>query len=112
MVGFNPIVELQFHGVAHIVLDEDLDGLFDGSGFVSIVDWMHSHPLRSGGVDLVGSAPLGVGLLNVFGVAFVVSLHFVVQAVGDVDVGQVNGDEERTVVVGHIACGALHVAVS
>ena len=112
MVRLNPIIQFQLHRVADFVLNEHLNGLFVGSRFVGIVFWNHNLSLRMRGVHEVGPAPLGVGGLDNIGVLLVVGLHLVGQSIGNVNVGQVNGDEERAVVVGRVSCRLLNITVA
>ena len=112
VVGFHPVIEFKLHGMANLVLDEHLDGLLVGRRFVSVVDRSNFHAFGVRSVDEVRASPFAVGLLHVVGIAFVVGLNFVGQPVGDVDGRKVDGDEERTVVVGGVPSRGFNVAVA
>ena len=112
MVGLNPVVEFQLHGVANFVFNQDLNRLLVRGGFVRIVRRPNLLPFRMRSVNEVRALPLRVGLLNVVRVSFVVRLHLIGQAVRNVDCREVDGDEERAVVVGRVASRALDVPVS
>ena len=87
----------------HLLVVRCLVGVFDGSNLLSF--WVRC-------VNEIGPSPLGVGLLDMVGISFVVGLHLVGQTVRNVNGGQVNGDEERPVVVGRVPGRGLNVAVS
>ena len=112
VVSFHPVVEFEFHRVANLVLDQHLDRLLVGCRLVRIVNWNDLLALRMRGVHEEGASPFAVGLLDVVGVAFVVGLNFVGEAVSHVDGREVDGDEERPVVVGGVPCRRLNIAVS
>ena len=112
VVCLNPVVQFQLHRMADLVLNQHLNRLLVGGGFVGIVLRSHNFSFRMGSIDEVRPAPFGVGRLDNIGVLLVVGLHFVGQPVGNVDAGQVDGDEERAVVVGRVSCCLLNVAVA
>ena len=87
VVSLHPVIEFQFHGVANLVLNEDLNGLLVGGCLVSVVDRSDLFALWVRGVDKVGAAPFGVWLLNMVGVSLIVGLNLVRETVGHVDVG-------------------------
>ena len=112
MVGFHPVVEFEFHRVANLVLDKHLNRLLVGRRLVRIVNRNDLLALGMRGVHEEGAPPFAVGLLDVVGVALVVGLNLVGEAISHVDGRKVDGDEERTVVVGGVPCRRLDVAVS
>ena len=112
VVGLDPVVEFEFHGVADLVVHEHLNRLLVAGGFVGVVDGCDLLALRVGGVNEEGASPFAVGLLDVIGVSFVVGLDLVGETVRNVNGGQVDRDEERTVVVGRVPSRALHVTVA
>ena len=112
VVGFHPVVEFKFHRMANLVLNEYLDRLLVGRRLVRIINRDNLLALWMRGVHEEGAAPFAVGLLYVVGVALVVGLNLVGEAVRHVDGREVNRDEERPVVVGGVPCRCLDVAVS
>ena len=112
VVGLNPVIEVEFHWMTNTVLNKDLNHLLVVRCFVGILHRSNLLALGVRGVHEVGAAPFGVGLLHMVGVSLVVGLNLVGQAVWNIDGRQVNGDKERTVVVGGVPGRAFHVAVS
>ena len=112
VVSLHPVVEFQLHGVADLVLDEHLNHLLVGRCLIGVFDRCDLESFRMRSVHEVGAAPFDVGLLNMVGVSLVVGLHLVGQTVGHIDVGQVNRDKERAVVVGRVPGRGFNVAVS
>ena len=112
VVSLHPVVEFQLHGMADLVFDEHLNHLLVGRCLIGVFDRCDLESFRMCSVHKVGATPFGVGLLNVVGVSLVVGLDLVGQTVGHIDVGQVDGDKERAVVVGRVPCRGFDVAVS
>ena len=112
VVGFDPIHQLEAHWVANIVIDKDLDFLLHACCFIALIFRSEIHSLRRSCVDLVGALPVAIGCHHMCWVAFVVGLHLVSQSIGNINFRQINADEECTIVVGGVPCGALNPSIA
>ena len=112
VVGFDPIHQIEAHWVANIVVDEGFDFLLHACCLVTIVLRSEIDSLRRRCIDLVGALPVAIRCHYMRWVAFIVGLHFVGESIRDIDFRQINANEECTIVIRGVSCGAFNPSVA